>query len=306
MRTLLIGEVVCVGFVAACGGTNTRGGDNDATQGMGSRCDPFDAFDPPQPLVGFTPRQSVFRPSLTADELEMYFSIGVPGSAGHFELNVVHRSSTSEPFGEPQLLSLSASSTDQLSASVSGDGLILFFQSPDSSNARIYVSTRASRSEAFGGAIYVANANSTNGDVGDYTPFLTSDESELWFSSSRMTGQRRDIYRATGKGSQFGAATSISSLNSDNDEVDPVPSSDKLTIYFRSDRPGGIGTSGDIWVGHRSSSSDGFANIAPVAELNTSALDSPGWLSLDNCRLYFESYVNQTPNNIYVATRHPR
>jgi hypothetical protein len=53
---------------------------------------------------------------------------------------------------------------------------------------------------------------------------------------------------------------------------------------------------------------DGFGTPVNVVELNTAFEDRAGWLSWDNCRLYFESpRANDggTDNDLYVATRTP-
>lgn len=83
----------------------------------------------------------------------------------------------------------------------------------------------------------------------------------------------------------------------------PTLSADKLTVYLSSNRPGGKGGF-DIWTSHRSTTSDGFPTPKPVPELNSSANEDVGWLSSDNCRIYFSSDVAGT-FDIYVATRHP-
>lgn len=79
-------------------------------------------------------------------------------------------------------------------------------------------------------------------------------------------------------------------------------SSDKLTVYLSSDRPGGPGAGLQIWRAHREKLEAPFGTPKAVLELATSGSERPGWLSLDNCHLYLTSSVLGT-NDIYLATR---
>ena len=65
------------------------------------------------------------------------------------------------------------------------------------------------------------------------------------------------------------------------------------------------GTNGnDIWLARRASVDQPFSGAAPVSELNSSAADTPNWISPDNCRLYMSS-GRDDPSVLYVATRSP-
>ena len=46
-----------------------------------------------------------------------------------------------------------------------------------------------------------------------------------------------------------------------------------------------------------------FGPATPVTELNTGSAEYPGWLSADNCRLYFGT--DRQGGDIWVATRKP-
>jgi Tol biopolymer transport system component len=94
----------------------------------------------------------------------------------------------------------------------------------------------------------------------------------------------------------------LTALSTDVEDQVPMLSADKLTVYLSSNRPGGKGGF-DIWTAHRSTTADGFPAPTPVSELNSSAADYVGWLSPDNCRIYFSSNVSGT-FDVYVASRH--
>jgi Tol biopolymer transport system component len=112
-----------------------------------------------------------------------------------------------------------------------------------------------------------------------------------------------DIYRALWNGSSITNVAAITALNSNANDESPILSADKLTLYFASDRLGGHVF--NIWTAHRSTTSDEFSIPTLVPELNLSDEQIPGWLSPDNCRLYFIS-TSSGDYRVYVATRHPR
>jgi Tol biopolymer transport system component len=263
-----------------------------------SICDPTGTFDAPVLLTGVN-MASNGPPRLTADELELYLSLNT-------NIYRAQRSTTSEPFGAPIALTQLNTAAQESDPGVSSDGLMLFFDSNRVSGQgyELYVSTRTSRVGEFDAPSQVANVNSATTTVLDVHPFVTVDGQELWFVSTRAGGLGSlDIYRAVWNGSSFANVAAVTALNSNTREYFPTLSADKLTVYLSSDRPGGKGVF-DIWTSHRSTTSDGFPAPMLVPELNSSASEYVGWLSPDNCRIYFSSDRSQTLS-IYVATRHP-
>lgn len=273
----------------------------DSAQDASSVCDQIGTFDAPVPLTRFNMENSAGTPRLTADELELYFSASL-GTADA-DIYRAQRSTSGQPFGAPVALSITANESNP---SVSSDGLTLLFESSRVSGegTHLYVSTRTSRIGEFGAASKVANVNSTTVTDADAQAFLTADGQELWFASNRAGGLGdADIYRAVRNGSGFASVAAITALSSSGADWLPTLSADKLTIYLASSRAGGKGGF-DIWTAHRSTASDGFPAPTPVPELNSGANEYPGWLSPDNCRLYFTSDIAGS-QAIYVATRHP-
>lgn len=98
-------------------------------------------------------------PSITADGLELYFQrTSDPFTHADGELYVSKRTSTSDPWGTPELLPFNSDVRDA-SPHISADGLTLYFDStrPQSEVAydfNTWVATRASRSDPFGEPTY--------------------------------------------------------------------------------------------------------------------------------------------------------
>jgi len=296
-----------VGAVAACG--NVAGGKPlDApvlVADARAMCDPMGAFDTPAVLAGFGTAAQESSPRLTPDELEIYFDREANGESS-YDLYRAQRSSRDEAFAKPVALTDVNSTGDDFNPTVRSDGLLLVFESVRAGEMNhIYTSSRGSRAAEFPAPSKLANVNSTGGNEREVQPFITADGQELWFASIRMGGLGGDdIYRATWNGVGFANVEAVTALSTTSTDWLPTLSADKLTIYLVSDRPNGKGRR-DIWVAHRVSLSDGFPTPSPLTELNTDSDDLVGWLSPDNCRLYFSSDRAGT-SDIYVATRRPK
>ena len=95
---------------------------------------------------------------------------------------------------------------------------------------------------------------------------------------------RADADRAFGNPTNLGAT-----VNSSDKEWDPDISADGLSLYFKSYRPGGHGSS-DIWVTTRKSKDDPWAtpvNLGPA--VNSSHVEGAPCLSANGLELYFVS-----------------
>jgi hypothetical protein len=154
----------------------------------------------------------------------------------------------------------------------------------------------------FGPPDAAATINAQEGGTADITPAVTVDNAEIYFASRRGTADT-NIWRAGITPTGFAPPTLVTELNSPALDRFPVISSDRLTVYFASDRPGG-GIQGNlnVWTARRASVSDAFGTPLPVDELNTANSGIASWISADNCRLYgLGSYSGATA--FVMATR---
>lgn len=74
-----------------------------------------------------------------------------------------------------------------------------------------------------------------------------------------------------------------------DEDLQPVISSDGLTLYFGSRR--GAKADFDVYVTTRSDTNAGWSDPAAVALLNGPTDDTPSWISPDECELYFDRVV---------------
>ena len=138
-----------------------------------------------------------------------------------------------------------------------------------------------------------------------YSPSLSADGLTLYLSASK-TGQPDHIYVATraDRGAQFAAATAVTSVNSSSADGTPFLSYDGLTLYFYSDRPGGVGGH-DLWFAQRSDPLAGFGSAQLLAGINSTDIDYEEWVSRDELTLLIVSTRKggMGKSDIWRATR---
>jgi hypothetical protein len=106
-------------------------------------------------------------------------------------------------------------------------------------------------------------------------PTLTADLLEIYFTTDRQSGNG-DVWfaRRSDRGQSFESPAPITEVNSDAFETSSAISADGLTLWFGSDRGGGVGTT-DIWMSNRASRSAPWSTPVNVVALNTAAEDIP-------------------------------
>lgn len=181
----------------------------------------------------------------------------------------------------------------------------------------IYVSVRASSSDPWGPALNVGTP--VNSEQNDFCPTLALDGQTFMFVSNRpgFCGgtANADMYLTRLKSKKAlvegGAAfdevhhlrcDTDGGPNSGFDEASPFPQLDLsqgIVLYFSSTRSG----NGDIYLSRLGR--DGFKAAAPVAGLNTDAVEGQPNVRADGKEIFF--FSNRPPdaqgNDIYTATR---
>ncbi len=233
---------------------------------------------------------------LTSDELAVYFA--AKDGTDQFQIWQAHRAHRGDPWGTGSLvLGISDPSKRVIYPSVTDDERTIYF---GKENTEIYFATRTDVKAPFDPPLLVAALKYPGFNC---CPYLTTNRSELWFDTDRPGGPGgydlwMSVALANG-GWDAPTVTPAAALNSPSNDQFPTISSDRLTIFFSSDRGGQY----DVWVAHRDSTTPAFSEVKLVAgKVNTPLREDPTWISPDNCRLYFqrgESY------RVYVASRLP-
>ena len=105
-------------------------------------------------------------------------------------------------------------------------------------------------------------------------PTLTADLLEIYFTSDRSGGGDLWYARRANPGLPFDAPLALTDLNTDGFETSAAISADGLTLWFGSDRPGGVGAI-DVWAATRDSRASAWMAAVNVSSINSAADDIP-------------------------------
>lgn len=286
-----------LGLLCGCGrwGFSDRQAERDAaadTLSDGAPCQ-LGPFGSPVLLSSIATGSEESNPSLSPDELTMYFSSNRNGSQQR-AIWMTTRAARTADFGAPTLVAELDSSQDDRDPEITDDGLTIYWASKRLGNEDLFFATRAAITAPFvdqGVLTIIGNAGTPN-----LTPAVTPDDLTLLFGQNGV-----DIALATrpNRSAAFTFQRLVSEVNAPPTDLAPAISDDGLELFFDSYRTG----PDVIYTARRASTSDPFG--APTALL---ALDPGGLgagspeLSSDGRTLYFDRY-DGTSIDIYAATR---
>jgi hypothetical protein len=251
-------------------------------------------FQPPEPLTvldqAANPAQvgELWAPSLSAEGSTLFFAIGVPGVDE--QIASATRGGRGTAFGASALARINSAGEDGTPL-LSADGRSLYFYSTRAGGLGtrdVWLATRADESAEFAAATPLAGVNGPNLD---HLPWVSRDELTLLWVTNRSGGVGQlDIWsaRRSLRSDSFSNIAPLNGVNSTSNEGRAVLSNDELTMYFASERPGGLGTL-DLWVATRADKADTFSQVTNLASLNSSSLDQDPVLSADERELIFSS-----------------
>lgn len=214
---------------------------------ISTRTNTLETFPPASVL---TERRYRLFPSLSEDGLILSFSAS--GGIGHIDLWEQRRSTVSEPFGAAQNLGtpLNSASSDGQST-YSSDGLMLIFCSarPGGLGSEdLWIAKRSSVQQPFERLRHLGDHLNHSGQ--DFTPYLTADDQVLLFAAPRQgTIGSFDLWMSIRieNTDEFGPPMNLGpQVNTPDHEGRPCLSADGQTLYFCSDRAGGLPPS-DLW-----------------------------------------------------------
>jgi hypothetical protein len=246
-------------------------------------------------------------PHLTPDELTIVFMSRreSPGPTQSPKLYIADRADRKSAFNAPRVIPVGPGTNSE--PMISADGLRVFFTTLRGNNAsiEIYVVTRSARDTPFGTAEPLPRLNTA---FNEFQPFESS--AGLWFTSDRPDSDAGDAgpFRMWFAPQSLNKPELVRDVGGGGIDGVPTPTSDERALYFASDRPGGQGK-GDIWVVRRAQPYGAFDEntLTRVSELATEFNEAPGWVSPDNCRLYFERSRSvaapPVPTSLFIASR---
>jgi hypothetical protein len=147
-----------------------------------------------------------------------------------------------------------------------------------------------------------------NSSSHDLSSSISADGLSLYYGSWRAGYGKNDLWvtrRATTNDPWKPPVNLGPTVNSSSEDWSPSISTDGLTLFFGSDRPGGLGN-WDIWVTTRATKDDDWSapvNLGPT--VNSSALDYGPSISADGLTLFFTSVRpgGYGSGDLWVTTR---
>lgn len=286
---------------AGDGGGGTSSGATSSGD-AGGNCDPLATFTTIEEVQGIHGGDDTGEgaPSLSENELTIYFNrVGLSGNFASF-IHAGVRSNIDAPFGTDDQLKLEVDDKNVYQPSISSDGKTLLFIVESSRDGSFITVARRDRTEnSFGPtesfAPSVGHANPDGPRFGV--------DSDVYYAVGDVDGgdPHQRPYRVAVTDGGFAEPTEMKGLAvTGADTSAPTVTRDGKYGYFHSTRDGNGGaTNSDIFVARHES--DQWVDIRRISELSTPASETVGWLSPDNCRLYFTR--TGTVQRIYVAKR---
>lgn len=253
-----------------------------------------------RPVPGIATSNGEINPSLSRDELNIYFFSNrqSPGTAD-FDVYAATRPTRDAMFGPAGPLTAVNTTSDERGGSLSPDGRALFFHSSRTGEYDLYVATRTNVVTSFGPPTSLTNLNTTA--AFEQQPFVSGDGETLCFDRTPVGGSTSILCAIAGP-TGFTNESALPELSpAATNSMRPVMSADGLTIFFSSDRAGGLGSL-DIWTATRPSLAAPFEQITNLVALNSDSFEFPDWISEDGCRIYFSSGRGANAD-IWEATR---
>ena len=231
-------------------------------------------------------------PMISSDGLSLYFTSDCPGGFGERDIWVAKRTNTEDEWGPRENLGpIVNSSAWELWPSISADGLTLYFSGlrpGGHGSGDIWQTTRPTVNDNWG--LPVNLGSPINSEHDDGAACISADGLELYFTSERSGVYDLYVSRRATTDDKLGEPVNLSVLNSAHEESGASLSTDGLTLFFQSDRPGGFGE-WDLYVATRETKDDDWSPPVNLgAQVNTQYSEIAPCISFDGHTLYFCDY----------------
>lgn len=213
-------------------------------------------------------------PTLTADQLELYFEFGG-------DIHRMARGSTDAPFSGSVRVDQLSDGMEETSPDVSADGLTMYLSRRAPTNFQLLVSTRPDRTDNWGATISVADLASARSDTALTT---TADQlTRAFVRSTGTTGTDIFVQERTSVDDAWSTPERVDA-NSPQSDVGAMISADGLTLYFASNRV----TRYRLYRATRATRQERFGTAEVIEEFDAAnADDIDPWVSPDETRLFF-------------------
>ena len=162
---------------------------------MVTRATISDPFGTPQLVAGLSESYSEVGPSISADNLAIYFASNMLGNVS--DLFMVTRPDVNSPFSTPVALSSLNTVHNEAAPAISPDGLTIYFRRMYSGGMQqdIWSATRPDTNSPFGMPYMVAELNYPG--FSSYGPDVSFDGQAIYFASDRPGSLPGNLWMAT-------------------------------------------------------------------------------------------------------------
>ena len=250
--------------------------------------------------VSFLSPSGDVEPHLSSDGLSIFISSGEhPGAgfpAGDLFLYESTRESLNSEWNEPQPLPPRINQGGAMGASLTSDGLTLYYASGDSGGnvGELFQVNRETRNSEWNEPVLMGAP--FNDGVTNVSPHISADGLEFYLMSDRAPGanERWNIWVVTRLSidAEWGPATLLGdNINSSRAEGGAELSADGRWMFFTSDVAGGF----DLWVAHRRTRTAPWEKAVRLPDDVNFGPDVWPHLSRDSSTLYYTSSFGGIP-----------
>ncbi|HTL35219.1 MAG TPA: hypothetical protein VL326_18955 [Kofleriaceae bacterium] len=255
---------------------------SDATDATLGPCTQWGTFAAPVHLTELGWAGDDWDPTVTADELEIFFSTARSPTVGSFDIYSATRSSQGAAFSTPVDVGSASSTGFDGPVFISEDGLTMVVTSDNGTvSYDLWTTTRPTRQSPFATPVPVAGP--INSGNAERCPWLSPDGLRLYFSSDRLTGGEIFVSSRATVGDAFGTPAQIAELGSPFVDMRFTLSHDELEGFLVSDRGGNF----DIYRSTRPSLASPFSTPVRVPELSSAGDDMSISLAPAGDTVYF-------------------
>jgi hypothetical protein len=262
-------------------------------------------FGAPSLIPGVNTVDAELGPVVSADGREIMFYSRRAGGVGLSDEWRASRPDADSPFAAAVVIANVNTTFEDGGASISRDGLTLYFSSDRPGgvgDSDIWTATRSSVGSPFGAPVPVPEVNS---DTTEYDPIISPDGLELYLSSRRPGGLGGfDIWRAsrTDTSSAFGTPVNVTELNSPGHDNGGRETLDRRLVLFSRGVPADAQT--DLWWATRSGPGQPYEALTVLDSLNSPGFELGPMISQDGQTIYFSSSrPGMGSDDLYFATR---
>ncbi len=232
---------------------------------------------------------------LAPDGLSIYVA---SADTGDLEIYVATRPDMGSSFGAPTHLDILQSPGNDSRASVTGDGLELYFTSDRAGPLQLYVSRRASTSDSWGPPTVLSDL-CPQGCTG---PYVSPDGLRLYYNTTVVHEQWGTLMMSTrtDRTAAFAGGTPVPGLDRSPGRGFATLSADERTILFEQYDEQTASTT--LYQSTRRTTQAAFIAAVPVPGIGDACCESDPALRSDGLELYFAS-SSDGQSDLYVTSR---